>query len=110
MITLVQKPNCLEIILKKKDKKEFKESYPDLMPNISDLLDQSRYLGNGWEDLTNQMALTNADAIGYDLLHDEEGNLEINDDSTIYFYPDYMVKNPFEVLYNTGKVIFQKAS
>lgn len=110
MITLVQKPNCLEIVLKKKDKKIFLESYPDLMPSLGDLLEDSRYLGNGYMDLTGKMALTDADIIGYDISHDDNGDLEIDNDSVIYFYPDYMVKNPFEILYNTGKVIFKKAS
>jgi hypothetical protein len=106
MITLKQYPTHLEIILN--DKEEFLERYPDLMPEPCDILEDSRYLGNGWSDLTGQVGLTDSPIIGYDISIDEEGNPEIDDNSTIYFFPNYMMINPFEVLYKTGNVKFTK--
>ena len=108
MITLKIIPNGLEISLEEKDKAEFLETYPDLMPDLSDLLDSSRYLGNGWSDVTGHIGLTEAPAIGHNIDIDDNGNPIISEDSEVFYFPDYMIINEWETLYNTGKVIFKK--
>lgn len=98
----------LKIILINKE--DFIEEFPNLYPEIFDLLDRSGYLGNNWWNLTDLVGLTSSPLIGYDISIDDKGNLEFPKGCKIWWFPNYMIENPFERLYNKGEVIFQNGN
>ena len=104
MISLTEFPDRLEITLL--DKTEFLSEFPDLNPSVGDVLEISKYLGNNWFDLTGLIGLTDSPIIGYDIQINDNG--EIMEDGNIYWFPDYMVINPWEQLINNGVIYFEK--
>jgi hypothetical protein len=109
MVELKQVENGLEIILT--DREEFESRYIEdnevRYVDVFEILDDGRYIGNGWDDLTNNIGLTEAPAIGYDVPRDEDGDIKIDEESKVYYYSNYMITNPWEVMYNEGKVFFE---
>jgi hypothetical protein len=75
---------------------------------VYEILDFDGRLGNGWSDLTGEVGLTDSPIIAYNVSRNDEGDLEIHDDSEIYYFSNYMIENPWETLHTTGKVVFQK--
>jgi hypothetical protein len=113
MIEIQELPFGIVIILK--DKEDFEDRYLEdddeggsrvKYFDVADILEASRYLGNGWDDLTNNIGLTEAPAIGYNISRDDEGDFEIHEDSKVYSYNNYMIKNPWQVMYEEGHVFF----
>ena len=106
MVELKSTYNGLEIILT--DKEDFLYEFEDKLNTMqpADLLDASRYLGNGWDDVTGKIGLTEAPAIGWGVEHSDNG--EVTDIELAYYYPNYMVENPWEILLNEGKVFFNE--
>lgn len=100
------------IVLKLTDKAEFIDKYGEENPNpdVCELLDDSRYLGNGWDDGTDRccFALTGSPIILFDGELDEETNL-FRDAEGVYWFPGYETENPFQTLLQTGSVRFIKA-
>lgn len=48
--------------------------------------------------------LTNAPIIGYGVDTDDDGSL--TDVLDVFWFPNYQVEDPLEILYNEGKVVF----
>lgn len=65
--------------------------------------------GNGW-DLVSDVAkgrcgfLTDSLVIGYDGQYDDDGAYEYG---KVWWYPNYMIDCPIELLLDTGEVIFE---
>jgi hypothetical protein len=106
MITIEISENKKELKIVLTDRAEFIEKFGEENPNpdISTLLDDSRYLGNGYWDLTDRIGLTSSPIIGYDIETDEDLNYVSGD---VYWFPNYQVENPFETLLKEGFVIFK---
>ena len=62
----------------------------------------------GSAEIKGLAALTSAPAIinGYNITND--GYFELIDDSVVYWYPNYMINDPIDILYETGEVFFNK--
>lgn len=74
---------------------------------LQELLEDA--FGNGWTYIYPEQidALTNAPIIGYDVDIDDKGVL-VNVDK-VWWYPDYQIKNPIEVMLRDGSVEFISA-
>lgn len=74
---------------------------------LQELLEDA--FGNGWTYIYPEQidALTNAPIIGYDVEIDDKGVL-VNVDK-VWWYPDYQIKNPIEVMLRDGSVEFISA-
>ena len=107
MIELIEKENGLLIVLI--DKEELGDLITKPNCSVVDLLDSGRYLGNGWDEIMPDKigALTDSPIIGFGVDWDDEGNIE--DAEQVYWYPNYMVSDPFKELLEKGKVFFTKA-
>lgn len=105
MITIEISKDRKELKIVLTDKADFIERYGEEnpYPNISTLLDDSRYLGNGYCDLTDMIGLTSSPIIGYDIEIDDNINYVSGD---VYWFPNYQIENPFETLLKEGSVIF----
>lgn len=107
MITLEITPNGnLEITLTEKD--AFLEEFPDMLPSVGDLLEASRYLGNNWFDLTGLVGLTESPIIGFDVSFEEDTDKILLDNAKVWWFPNYQIVNPFEILVDEGSIIFTK--
>jgi hypothetical protein len=108
MIELKKIKDGLEIILT--DKKDFLYEFEDRLDtmSVSELLDASGYLGNGWDDVTNHIGLTEAPAIAF--MADINPNGEYFDWEDMWYFSNYMLENPFETLLIEGRVVFTKAN
>ena len=106
MIELTEKENGLLIVLT--DKEELINMMGKVI-NAVDLLDNARYLGNGWDEIMPEKisALTDSPIIGKGVCWDEEGDIE--DVESVYWYPNYQIKNPWTELLINGEVFFTKA-
>ena len=107
MITLKKLPNKNLLILLN-DKEELGEMLKTKKEIfIADLLETANYIGNGWEELQPEDigALTEAPIIAEDVSRNEDTN-EIENIGSIWWFPDYMIKDWIEILYNNGKVEF----
>lgn len=75
---------------------------------LTDLLDASNYLGNGYVETTG--ALTEAPILAYGAIYDEDEEIDMPIDyERVWYYADYMTSSFAEELLNEGKVIFKKA-
>lgn len=75
---------------------------------LTDLLDASGYLGNGYEETTG--VLTEAPIIAYGAIYSEDEEIDMPIDyEKIWYYSDYQISSFAEKLLNEGKVIFKKA-
>lgn len=75
---------------------------------LTDLLDASGYLGNGYVETTG--ALTEAPILAYGAIYSEDEEIDIPIDyEKVWYYSDYQIKSFAEELLNEGKVIFKKA-
>jgi hypothetical protein len=70
------------------------------------LLEQ--HFGNGWTNLTRQIGLTDSIILGSDVSIDDDGKAEFNENSKVYWFPNYMVTNYAEEIKAEGKLIFTK--
>jgi len=106
MIELIEKENGLLIKLTDKEELENMLTRPVY---AADLLDNGRYLGNGWDEIVPEKigALTESPIIGKDVYWDEEG--EIDEAGNVYWFPEYMLIDPFKELLEKGEVFFTKA-
>ncbi|CAB4185707.1 hypothetical protein UFOVP1492_7 [uncultured Caudovirales phage] len=79
---------------------------------LTDLLDSCRMIGNDWyivppEDIG---ALTSSPIIGAGAIHAEEGDQDRPMDyALVWWFPDYQVVDPIEVLLKHGSVTFVSA-
>lgn len=119
MITLVKQPKGLLIVLNDYDAfVDFLETVDKetnvnglgevYIPHVEmvDLLEASQYLGNGWNDVTDQIGLTEAPAISDEACLNDSGQWDIDE---FYYYADYMVSNWVERLLEDKEVLFLKA-
>ena len=108
MVTLVKLENGnLKIVLSDKDELIDLRAKP-LFDNglLGEILETSRYIGNDWH-VPKCIGLTEAPAIGYGQIQDENDENEFSDDyEKVWFYPDYMISDFSEVLLNENEVIF----
>jgi hypothetical protein len=111
MIDFIEVENGLEIVLTG-TKEEFLEEFPDINTiDPFELLEYEKLIGNDWHDITDRIGLTEAPAIGVgSYMPDgaEEDNDYEEEFERAYYFPHYMVENPWEILLNDGKVFFQK--
>ena len=109
MVELKEFKHGLLITLTDKEELEDKLN-EDRIFSAVDMLDSARYLGNGWDELAPEQigALTNAPIIGHNINWGDNG-IELNEDSLIYWYPNYMIEDPFRVLLEKGEVFFNLA-
>jgi hypothetical protein len=67
-------------------------------------------IGNDWHDITNRIGLTEAPAIGVGS-YMPDGAEEHDDEEECferaYYFPNYMLENAWETLYNEGRVFFK---
>jgi hypothetical protein len=77
---------------------------------LSGMFEQNNLIGNDWDVSTaNQLnQLSEADIIMKNVSIDDDGNYEINSDSEVWYYNDYMLNCPVETMVETGSVIFNK--
>jgi hypothetical protein len=113
MVTLTRTGNGLQIILTDKaalqdifDRCE-KQNRPVTAFEILDF--PSGYIGNGWDDITGKAGLTDSPIIAYNIGYDDDGEPEIYSDSEVYWFPDYMIVDPFDKLLKEGGVFFNLA-
>jgi len=119
MITLVKQPKGLLIVLNDYDAfVDFLETVDKdtnvngegevYIPHVEmyDLLEASQYLGNGWNDVTDHIGLTEAPAISDEACLNDSGQWEIDE---FYYYADYMVSNWVECLLENKEVLFLKS-
>jgi len=110
MVELIEQPHGLLIRLT--DKKELKALLKkNKYVEPYEILDEAGYIGNGWWQVSPESigALTDAPIIGYDIGFTDEGEVELYDESKIYWYPNYMIKDPWKVLLKEGEVFFDLA-
>jgi len=109
MVTLTEKENGLLIELN--DKKELKSMLKKGVVYPADILENGRYLGNGWDEVHPEKigALTDSPIIGHNISWDDNGEIELSEDSKIYWFPDYMVCDPWKKLLKERKVFFTLA-
>ena len=55
-------------------------------------------------------ALTDSPIIGYEAYLDEDGEIEENEDTKYWWFPNYMVTDELDELFNNGSVIFEAAN
>ena len=55
-------------------------------------------------------ALTDAPLIAYDVQRDDNGDLQVNDATKIWWYPGYQVRSPLQDLAEKGETVFTVAS
>lgn len=89
----------------KEDLKEIIDRAENTDDILTDLLDASGYLGNGYEEATG--CLTEAPIIAYGAIYDEEIDIPI-DYEKIWVYSDYMITSFAEKLLTEGQVIFKR--
>jgi hypothetical protein len=109
--TLTQLKNGnLEISLGKDGFEEIADLRADGKRTDDDILLSliENYFGNGYNNLTGMVGLTDSLIIGYGWDLTDEGNWELIEGSQTWWFPNYMVENPLETLINEGKVIFKK--
>lgn len=107
-IKFFEQPNGL--LIKVAYPTELASDYEGKYLSVSEILEYSSYGGNGWHDLTGQVGLTGSPIIAHDIDHDETtGDPLLNDSSSIYWFPDYQVKDPWQELMQSGQVFFPKA-
>lgn len=88
----------------KKELKEIIEKASNTDAILTDLLDLSGYLGNGFEETTG--ALTEAPIIGFNSIFNEED--ELVDYEKCWYYKEYQIKSFADELLKNGKVVFTK--
>ncbi len=94
-------------------RKDFKELYLDkkrkdyIRPEWGNILDESRYLGNGWEDLKGHLGLTDSPIIGHDVIRDDDEHIIEAD--KVWWFPEYMIIDELEELLKNKKVVFRMA-
>jgi hypothetical protein len=81
----------------------------DKRPSVFDILEDSRYIGNGWSDETDNVSgfLTSSPIIAEGADHNEEGFCV--DAENFWYFDNYMIEDEWETLLNEGSVIFTKA-
>lgn len=89
---------------------EWNENTKRLDVDIYDILEISGALGNGFTMVPPEMvgALTDSPIIGWDIPIGDDDMLEVDDDSKLWWYPDYQVTDPVLDLYVNGEVVFTK--
>lgn len=77
-------------------------------PSVFDILEDSRHIGNGWSDETDNVLgfLTSAPIIAEDADHNDEGFC--TDAESFWYFDNYVVEDEWETLLNEGSVIFTK--
>lgn len=70
----------------------------------------SDVLGNGLEMLQAEEvgALTDSEIFALDAVRDDQGTL--TDAGRVFWFPDYMIRNPWDDLATTGSVLFHKSN
>lgn len=108
MIELIELENGnLEIrVLNKKDFKDFLQKDLEERDALFELLEDSRYIGNGWESPT-EIGLTEAPAISFGTQYDEETDEVIGYDK-LWIFSDYQIKSYLKELKKYNFVIFNK--
>lgn len=87
------------------DLKELHSKNYDITP---DILEDGRYLGNGWTTIDPAQigALTDSPIIGYDFAYADTGDLEYVE--KVWWFPDYKVTDPYDLLIEKGFVDFEE--
>ena len=112
MIELKEMENG-NLLITLKNKEEFKELMEENnnYPNLWDILEFSKYNGNGWYDLTDRPEfgfLTNSLLIGFDVEMNNDGDFIPNKNDKIWWFPNYAIENEWLTLLNEGQVIFDR--
>ena len=109
MIELIPLDNGnLEIrILNKKDFKEFLKKDLDERTALWELLEDSKYIGNGWDSPT-EIGLTEAPAVSFGTQYASEDDDTVVGYDKLYVYGEYMMKSYLDELRKYGFVIFNK--
>lgn len=110
--------NDLVIVLNDfEDKEAEKERFLNMTPSEALMLladencGTSSAWGNGWyllsDDEKSQLGhLTEAPMIGYDVEVDDD--CVMTGEGDFWYFPNYMIENEIETLFETGQVIFKK--
>lgn len=89
------------------DLREIIERADNIDAILTDLLDASGYLGNGFVETT--VCLTDAPILAYGAVYDEDEEIDMPIDyEKIWYYSDYQIKSFAEELLTKGKVIFKR--
>lgn len=109
-ITLLDKAEFLDyfdISINEETKEiQFNNGYP----SVRDVLEASGYIGNNWYDCTDLIGLTSSPIIGYDVEIDDNGKyIFTNEDTKLWWFPNYQIENEWKTLLNNGSVIFTQA-
>ena len=97
----------LEIrILNKKDFREFLKKDLEERMALWELLEDSKYIGNGWDSPT-EIGLTEAPAVSFGTQYDEETD-EVEGYDKLWIYSNYQVKSFLSELNKYNFVIFNK--
>ena len=94
-------------ILNKKDFKEFLKKDLDERLALWELLEDNKYIGNGWDSPT-EIGLTEAPAVSFGTQYNEETD-EVEGYDKLWIYTDYQVKSFLDELKKYNFVIFNKA-
>lgn len=119
MIELIELDNGnLELRLTNREDFEqmLERNYEDERAYLVDMLDCSHYIGNDWEVPT-YIGLTEAPAIGYGMIWDDERDeddfiisegVNVIDWEKLWVFDDYMIKDYLQELKEKGSVIFKQ--
>ena len=96
------------------NRREFAIEYPELSMkdercSLSDLLDDSGYIGNDWYSPID-IGLTEAPAISSGALYNDDESEAPDDYEKLWYYADYNVTSYLVKLLKEGQVIFTKHS
>jgi hypothetical protein len=112
MVTLFILPNGNLRILRNPFNPDAQEDLVELHRKTyditADILEDGRYLGNGWTTIDPAQigALTDSPIIGYDFAYADTGDLEYVE--KVWWFPDYKVTDPYDLLIEKGFVDFEK--
>ncbi len=109
MTSLTQTPRGLEIklVIPVGEAREEFQADDNWNARFEKLIES--HLGNGWAWLEPRevAALTDSPILAFDTQRDDEG--ELTDSGDVYWYPDYQIVDPIEVLFRDGLVVFPRA-
>lgn len=108
MIELIEQP--LSLLIKVIDKEAYKDFYEehDGRFHLSDMLEESRHLGNGWYDGSGSFALTDAPVLCINACPGDDGYIDLYTDSRTYAFDNYIIQSFEEILLEKGEVVFRQ--
>jgi len=105
MVTLIDGFDHLLIKLDKGAKEDLQDLINgDPVVTVTDILDASGYLGNGWSDLSDQIGMTGAPIIGFGVVLNDDG--KAIDYERGFWFPKHEGEFWLETLLKKGEVIF----